>query len=160
MLKYSIKYTLSKGLVRARLSFHSYRLELYTGVKATPEEWDGVRIKKRADKRNQNLSYLENRLEEIFKKFDVLHNRYPTRAEFKQIYSVKQDKDEPAVLHTFADVIKMYIEEKKESKQWEPATRRKYEKLQNHILMWKPNLLVSQVSEDTLRALIDRKSVV
>lgn len=153
MLKYSVKFSLKNGLVRARLSFHSYRIELYTGVKASLEEWDGVRIKKRSDPRNQKLSNIEIRVEEIFKKFDVIYNRYPTKEEFKKIFNPNyEDKEEKALL--FTEVIGRYIAEKSESKQWETLTLKKYEKLRNHISAWKPKIEMDEIDESTLRDLI------
>ena len=59
MLKFSTKFSLkNKNLheeqpLRLRVSFHSYRVELYTGIKCRPDEWDGIRIIKRNDSRNK-----------------------------------------------------------------------------------------------------------
>lgn len=158
MLKYSIKYSLKENnsgqhIVRARLSYHSYRIELYTGVKAAPEEWDGVRIKKRSDPRNQKLSNIEIRVEEIFKKFDVLYSRFPTREEFREIFSPREDQKEVAAL-LFTDVINYYIAERSVSKQWEPLTLRKYEKLHNHIAAWNNRLKANDIKDQTLYNLI------
>lgn len=158
MLKYSVKFSLKSNntgtyTVRARVAFHSQRVELYTGVTVKEEEWDGVRVKKRSDPRNQILSSIENRVEEIFKTFDFVHKRFPTKTEFKNSFNPKESYQvEEDVL--FTDVIDRYIKEKSISMQWEPLTKRKYEKLRNHIKAWKPKLQVNSITQKTLRDLI------
>lgn len=154
MLKYAVKFSLKKDIVRCRVSFRSSRIELYTGVKAAPEEWDGVRIKKRSDPRNQKLSSIEIRVEEIFKKFDALHGRYPTKEEFKKLFNPDKDGSKETSQALLTDVINYYISEKSVSKQWEPLTLRKYEKLHNHIAAWRPKLQINHVTEQTLRELV------
>lgn len=159
MLKYSVKFSLKKDssdqyFVRARVSFHSQRVELYTGVKVQPEEWDGVRIKKRSDSRNQTLSKIENKVEDIFKKFDVIYDRFPTTAEFRKLFNPKEESEKESENLLFTKVIDLYIAEKSVSKQWEPLTLRKYEKLRNHIIAWKPQLQIDSVNQNTLYDLI------
>ncbi len=159
MLKFSLKFSLKNKTselqpVRARLSFHSQRIELYTGVKATIDEFDGVRIKKRSDDRNKRLSELERKIEEIFADFDYLHKRYPTREEFKNLFN--QDKEAPSVPEnelTFVDLIDKYIAEKSESKQWEYSTIKNYNRLRNNLVFFNKTIKLKNVTEKTLRDL-------
>ncbi len=158
MLKYSVKFSLKREssgmfMVRARVAFHSYRIELYTGVKVSEEEWDGVRVKKRSDPRNQKLSQIENKVDAIFKEFDFVHDRFPTRTEFKNLFNPKQEREE-ATSMLFANAIQLYIEEKSQSLQWEPLTVRHYEKLKHHIIAWNAKIELDQVTQKTLRSLI------
>lgn len=159
MLKYSLKFSLKNKtpepqLVRARLSFHSQRIELYTGVKATIDEFDGVRIKKRSDERNKRLSELERKVESIFTDFEYLHKRYPTKDEFKNLFNQgKENLSIPENDLTFVDLIDKYMAEKSESKQWERNTIKNYTRLRNNLSYFNNSIKLNNVTEKTLRDL-------
>lgn len=159
MLKFSTKFSLkNKNLheeqpLRLRVSFHSYRVELYTGIKCRPDEWDGIRIIKRNDSRNKIINELEQRVESIFRKLEFTTNTYPTPQEFKELFAEKP-KEKKSTATLFVDIIHQYIEEKAVSKQWEFKTKQKYFRLKNHIIAYNKNLEINSITENTLRDLI------
>lgn len=159
MLKYSTKFSLKNNnleeeqLLRLRVSFHSQRVELYTGIKCKPSEWDGVRIIKRNDPRNKIINELEQRVESIFRKLEFTTNTYPTPAEFKALFSDKPKSEKPKNI-LFVDIIQQYIDEKSVSKQWDFRTTQKYLRLKNHIIAYDKSLELNSITENTLRDLI------
>lgn len=159
MLKYSAKFSLKNNNIneeqplRLRVSFHSQRVELYTGIKCRPDEWDGVRIIKRNDPRNKQINELEQKVETIFRKLEFTTNSYPTPAEFKALFSKKTEKTENKKA-LFTEIIQQYINEKSVSKQWEEGTIKRYLKLKHHILGYDENLEINAITETTLRDLI------
>lgn len=159
MLKFSTKFSLKNQKLneeqplRLRVSFHSYRIELYTGIKCRPDEWDGIRITKRNDPRNKKINELEERVENIFRKLEFTTGNYPTPEEFKELFSNKP-KNEKNKNFLFVDIVEQYIEEKAISKQWELKTKEKYLRLKNHIIAYNKNLELNKITENTLRDLI------
>lgn len=159
MLKYSVKFSLKnqnlneEQPLRLRVSFHSQRVELYTGIKCRPDEWDGIRIIKRNDPRNKKINELEQRIESIFRKLEFTTNTYPTPAEFKELFSEKPKENKPESIF-FVDIVQQYIDEKSVSKQWEFKTTQKYLRLKNHIIGYNKDLELNEITEKTLRDLI------
>lgn len=159
MLKYSVKFSIKKNSqdkntpVRMRVSFNSFRPELYTGISVKPSEWDDLtsRTILKNDLRNSELNKIELIVEAIFKEYDVLKDRYPTLDEFKEAWNLKRKRkkakeDNPLFLDVFNDFIKRNAV----SKQWNDRTLKSYEVIKKHWEMYAPEKRINDLKEKDL----------
>ena len=159
MLKYSVKFSIKKNSldnntpVRMRVSFNSVRPEIYTGISVKPSEWDDLtsRTVLKNDTRNSELNKIESVIDAIFKEYDVLHDRYPTPDELKEVWNLKRKKkkakeDNPLVLEVFGD----FIKHNAVSKQWTDRTLKSYEVIKNHWEMYAPEKRINDLKEKDL----------
>ncbi|MDV3750600.1 integrase [Elizabethkingia anophelis] len=164
MLKFSVNISVrNKGalqeLVRIRVLYNSIDVELYSGVYASFAEWDKVakRISAKKDPRNKSLTEIETIIDDIFKEYDVIEKRFPTREELKSAYAKKSGKskkprDTPK--DTFVDIIQMHSDEVGNKDSWSTANYKRFNKLKNHIYYYNKNLLIKNLNEDDLIGLI------
>ena len=159
MLKYSVKFSIKKNSldqntpVRMRVSFNSVRPEIYTGISVKPSEWDIItaRTYLRNDRRNSELNKIESLIDAIFKEFDVLHDRYPTPEELREVWNLKRNKkkakeNNPPVL----EVISEFLKHNAVSKQWTDRTLKSYEVIKNHWEMYGPDKRINDLKEKDL----------
>lgn len=164
MLKYSVKFSIKNNSedqptpLRMRVSYNAMRVELYPRINIKPSRWDDKkkRIKGNAILNNK-VTKIENVVIEIFEQYELLHKRYPTKEELKELFAERMLKNTEKASKKlfFYQLIEYYIDEKSPAKQWSKLTLKKYEKLRNHAYYFDKKLEVKKITAATLRDLMN-----
>lgn len=159
MLKYSVKFSIKNNSldkntpVRMRISFDSARVEIYTGLSAKPSEWDALtgRTAIKNDRRNSELNKIESIIDDIFKNFDVVENRFPTPEELKDAWNQKRNKKlakdkNPTVLKITED----FIRHNATTRQWTHRRVQSYTAIKNHWEIYAGDKKINDLQEKDL----------
>ncbi len=158
MLKYSIKFSIKGNTddkpvpIRVRVSFNSVRVELYSKISVEPSRWDPEKSRTtvRNDRRNIALVKIESNIEAIFQKHEVLHGRFPTIQEFKDLWAEKSGKVAVDNNPTLTYVFDLFIEEMGTKRQWSSGTHKAYQSIRNHWELYAKKLKINELTEATL----------
>lgn len=119
----------------------------------SPEEWDAAtsRTNIRNDKRNNELNKIASIIDDIFKHFDVIQNRFPTIQELKDQWNEKRNRkksndNNPLLL----DVFESFIRHNSVTKQWAWRRVQSYVVIKNHWELYNKSRRINDLTENDL----------
>ncbi len=153
-------------MLRVRIVWNKLRYEISLGTyidkvdaKGKPK-WDGRRCRNSTthgkDKRtaysiNSYLQDIEDKIEEVFHKFEI-KDRIPTTQEFKDFYYGNVSEVDKIV--TIESAFDEFLEEGLNVNQWAYNTYKKFKTIKKLLLKFKPNMEFADVTPDLLKELM------
>ena len=160
-MKYTIKFDLAKSTgenkpIRARICFAGNRVDLRLGLSCPVSCWNpNTQLAKTDKPKNRDLCNQINstikelifKVDDLFKKSEVLKNRVPTANEIKRIANANYNSK-----ISLEEVFNLYLQN---NQQLEDNTYNTYISLRNTLSEFDSNLQISDVSQNTLQEFVD-----
>jgi integrase len=146
--------------IRARVVYNGHRIELFSGYRTDIAKWDESKekvknattnkLKQSSSEINTAIQKMSNDLDRIFREFE-LKGEIPSIELFKEEYrrNLEQTIAPPTQTNLFKAFDEFVLQSGKRN-DWTPATYSKFKTVRLHLLNFKENFQLSDLSEETL----------
>jgi len=153
--------------IRMRVSYAGNRVDIRVGFTIDSEKWDAAegrvipgaknRYKQTSGEINRAIFEYQERIEEVFTRFDLMEKRAPSPEELKRAFDEATGRKEPEPEEpgrSFYRVYSEFMQTKGAQNNWTKATYTKFNSLQEHLKNFNKNLKFEGITEDALQEFI------
>lgn len=160
-IRFSLKNTPTASLIRMRVSWQGYRLDIQTGQQIDPRYWDADSQRARAAYRqgkttgaaiNRHLAALEATTDDIFLRHQAAHTA-PSPDQLRNalreaLNPAAEEPQKPA--ESIFDDIDAFINTQSNQNGWQKGTAMRFRNLANHLRAFAPQLEYADLDEEGL----------